>query len=55
MKKRMRQLTAKSIIQVAIAAPVDFTKILNKDIVNLETHLFYPSSIIEIIRNYIKS
>ncbi|CAK62664.1 unnamed protein product (macronuclear) [Paramecium tetraurelia] len=55
MKKRMRQLTAKSIIQVAIAAPLEFTKILNKDIVNLETHFLYPSSIIEIIRYYIKS
>ncbi|CAD8118418.1 unnamed protein product [Paramecium sonneborni] len=55
MKKRMRQLTVKSIIQVAISAPADFTKILNKDIQNLETHLLYPSSIIEIIRNYIKS
>ncbi|CAD8124142.1 unnamed protein product [Paramecium sonneborni] len=55
MKKRMRQLTVKSIIQVAIATPAEFTKILNKDIQNLETHLLYPSSIIEIIRNYIKS
>lgn len=33
----------------------EFSTIIRKDIVNLEMHVLYPCSIIDIIRHFIKS
>ncbi|KAM3137545.1 hypothetical protein pb186bvf_010335 [Paramecium bursaria] len=54
MKKRIKDLIVKSIINIANLHFQEFSNIIKQDILNLETHYLYPCSIIDLIRNYIK-